>query len=132
MTPDSSAIVAAFGPWHALHGRAVEALREVRDLVAHAELEAYSVLTRLPAPFRVDPNLAAEYLSKRFGGSRLALPPRERTRFVERISGLRITGGRVYDALIAATAANRDLTLITCDRRATSVYENVGVGYELL
>ena len=132
MTPDSSAIVAAFAPWHPLHDRAVAALRNVSDLVAHAELEAYSVLTRLPPPFRVDPGLAAEYLQRRFGGSRHVLPARERKRLVRRLAASDIAGGRVYDALIAATAAHRDLRLISCDRRASSVYDRVGAKFELL
>lgn len=54
MTPDSSAIVAAFAPWHPLHDQARKALRGVADLVAHAELETYSatpVYERLGTPF---------------------------------------------------------------------------------
>jgi len=132
VTPDASAIVAAFAPWHPSHERAAEALHAVRDLVAHAELEAYSVLTRLPPPFRVDRNLAAEYLRRRFVGSRHVLPARARVGFVDRLASTGIAGGRVYDALIAATAADRKLTLVSCDARAASVYESVGAPYALL
>jgi predicted nucleic acid-binding protein len=131
-TPDSSAIVAAFAPWHPQHTPAIEALRGSNDLVAHAELEAYSVLTRLPPPFRVDPRLAAEYLERRFTGSRHVLPAKARRRFTSRLAAAGIAGGRVYDALIGATAAERGLTLITCDRRASAVYEPVGADFELL
>ncbi|MGH2714614.1 MAG: PIN domain-containing protein [Thermoleophilaceae bacterium] len=131
-TPDASAIVAAFAPWHPHHEAALDALHGSHDLVAHAELEAYSVLTRLPAPFRVDPRLAAEYLELRFTGSRHVLPAKDRRRFARRLAAAGIAGGRVYDALIAATAAERELPLITCDRRASPVYERVGAVYELL
>ena len=131
-TPDASAIVAAFAPWHPHHEPAVEALHGSRDLVAHAELEAYSVLTRLPPPFRVDPALAAEYLELRFTESRHVLPSRARRRFTSRLAALGIAGGRVYDALIAATAMERGLTLITCDRRARDVYERLGAAFELV
>jgi hypothetical protein len=119
-------------PWHPLHEPAVAALRGSHDLVAHAELEAYSILTRLPPPFRVDPRLAAEYLETRFTGSRHVLPARARRRFTSRLARTGIAGGRVYDALIAATAAERELTLITCDRRASVVYERVDAAFELL
>ncbi|HLL86835.1 MAG TPA: hypothetical protein VK387_05955 [Thermoleophilaceae bacterium] len=47
-TADASAIVAAFASWHEKHTTAVERISDVTELVAHAELEAYSVLTRLP------------------------------------------------------------------------------------
>lgn len=131
-TPDASAIVAAFAPWHPHHKPALEALHGSVDLVAHAELEAYSVLTRLPPPFRVDPSLAAEYLDLRFTGSRHVLPSTARRRFTSRLAASGIAGGRVYDALIAATAMERQLTLITCDRRARDVYERVGAASELV
>jgi predicted nucleic acid-binding protein len=131
-TPDASAIVAAFAPWHPHHDAALEALQGSSDLVAHAELEAYSVLTRLPPPFRVDPSLAAEYLDSRFTGSRHVLPSKARRRFTSRLAASGIAGGRVYDALIAATAMSRELTLITCDRRARDVYERVGAPFELV
>jgi predicted nucleic acid-binding protein len=131
-TPDASAIVAAFAPWHPHHEHAVEALHGSRDLVAHAELEAYSVLTRLPPPFRVDPRLAAEYLERRFTGARHVLRARARRRFTSRLAEAGIAGGRVYDALIAATAAEQDLMLITCDRRGSTVYERVGAAFRLL
>lgn len=132
MTPDSSAIVAAFAPWHPLHDAARRALRGLSDLVAHAELEAYSVLTRLPSPFRADPSIVARYLRERHPGGRLVLPARARCAFVERLACAALAGGRAYDALIAATAAHHGHPLVTCDRRATAVYERLGTGFECL
>lgn len=52
---DSSVVIAGFGTWHEHHERAVEVLRRTPRLPAHAALEAYSVLTRLPDPFRAEP-----------------------------------------------------------------------------
>ena len=132
MTPDSSAIIAAFAPWHPLHDQARLALRGVEDLIAHAELETYSTLTRLPAPFRVGPTLAAEYLRRRHSGERLVLPARERSAFADRLAHAGLAGGRVYDALIAATADHHDRVLISCDRRAVAVYERLGARIDLL
>ncbi|MGH8574388.1 MAG: PIN domain-containing protein [Gammaproteobacteria bacterium] len=132
MTPDSSAIVAAFSPWHPLHEAARAALRGVSDLVAHAEVEAYSVLTRLPAPFRAEPALVAEYLGRRYPGSRLVLPAPLRRSLVGRLAAADVAGGRTYDALIGLTAREADRDLVTCDKRAVSVYERMGVGLRFL
>jgi predicted nucleic acid-binding protein len=44
----------------------------------------------------------------------------------------RRTGGAVYDALIAASVRQAGATLFTRDRRATTVYEKMGVAYELV
>jgi predicted nucleic acid-binding protein len=132
VTPDSSAIVAAFGDWHPLHGSVRAELRGVDDLVAHAELEAYSVLTRLPAPFRVEPSLAAEYLRRRYRGARFGLAPDRVPTFVQELAAAGIAGGKTYDALIAATAIDAGLELITCDRRAMSVYERMGARVRLV
>jgi len=132
VTPDSSAIVAAFAPWHPLHRTARRKLRGIDDLVAHAELETYSVLTRLPAPFRVEGELAAYYLRRRHPGARLVLPAAGRVRLVTRLAMGAVSGGMVYDALIAATAADHGLTLLTCDRRAVPVYERLQAPFELI
>jgi predicted nucleic acid-binding protein len=43
-----------------------------------------------------------------------------------------ISGGALYDALVAATAAGSDVDLITCDRRALPIYERYGLTVELL
>lgn len=127
MTPDSSVVIAAFASWNEHHEAAVKALGDMRDLVAHVELEAYSVLTRLPEPFRAEPRLAAEYLCEDFSGKRLVLPESERRRLVERLAGLRISGGAVYDALVAVTADHHGRRLLSCDRRASRTYELLGV-----
>lgn len=132
MTPDSSAIVAAFAPWHPLHDRARRALRGIADLVAHAELETYSVLTRLPSPFKTEPPTVADYLQRRHPGERLVLPPARRRALLEELASNDLGGGRVYDALIAVTASHHGHELATCDRRATLTYERVGAAFKLL
>jgi predicted nucleic acid-binding protein len=132
VTPDTSAIVAAFAPWHPLHDPARTALRGETDLVTHVELEAYSVLTRLPAPFRVDPVVAAEYLRRRFGGDRFVLPSTRRRSVVGRLAAAGVAGGKAYDGLIAVTAREAGRELITCDRRAIAVYERLGARFHLV
>jgi predicted nucleic acid-binding protein len=129
VTPDSSVVIAAFASWNRHHDAAIEALAEndVRDLLAHTELESYSVLTRLPEPFRAEPALVAEYLHRDYPGRRMALSERERRGLVRRLASLSIAGGAVYDAMAAATAAQHGHGLLSCDRRAASVYGRLEV-----
>jgi predicted nucleic acid-binding protein len=129
VTPDSSVVIAAFASWNKHHEAAIEALagNDVRDLIAHAELESYSVLTRLPEPFRADPALVADYLHRDFPGSRMVLPERERRNMLRRLASLAIAGGAVYDAMNAATAAHHGHSLFSCDRRAAPVYSRLEV-----
>ncbi len=127
MTPDSSVVIAAFASWNEKHEAAIEALGDVRDLVAHVELEAYSVLTRLPEPLRAEPAFVSEYLREDFSGRRMVLPESERRSLIERFAGLSISGGSVYDASVAATADHHGHRLLSCDRRAARTYEKLGI-----
>ena len=132
VTPDSSVVIAAFASWNEHHEAAVEALGDARDLVAHAEIESYSVLTRLPEPLRAEPELVAEHLSGDYPGRRMVLPESERRALVARLARLSIAGGAVYDALVAATAAHHGYRLLSCDRRAAATYERLGVAVSYL
>jgi predicted nucleic acid-binding protein len=127
VTPDSSVVIAAFATWNEFHEAAIEALGDARDLVAHAELETYSVLTRLPEPQRAEPALVARYLREDYSGKRLSLPHAARRGLIDRLAGLSIAGGAVYDALVGVTAAHHGCRLLSCDRRAEAVYERLGV-----
>lgn len=127
VTPDSSVVIAAFATWNEFHEAAIEALGDARDLVAHAELETYSVLTRLPEPQRAEPTLVAEYLRKDYSGRRLSLPDAARGGLIDRLADLKIAGGAVYDALVGVTAAHHGYRLLSCDRRAEAVYARLGV-----
>jgi predicted nucleic acid-binding protein len=127
VTPDSSVVIAAFASWNRHHEAAIEALGDARDLVAHAELESYSVLTRLPEPFRAAPALVAEYLREDFPGKRMVVSDAERRELLTRFADLSIAGGAVYDAIVAATAAHHGHGLLSCDRRAASTYDRLGV-----
>ena len=126
-TPDSSVVIAGFATWHKQHVVARGALRGVADLVAHAELESYSVLTRLPEPFQVGVGDVASYLRARYPGKRMVLPESARRDLIERLARLLIGGGAVYDAMVAATAAHHGYRLLSCDRRAAATYDRLGV-----
>jgi predicted nucleic acid-binding protein len=96
-------------------------------LIEHCALETYSVLTRLPPPHRVSGEIVRDFLAARFPRPFLRLEPQAHKDFVLELPIRDITGGAAYDALVAATAAASGAELVTCDKRASSVYERYGV-----
>ena len=49
-----------------------------------------------------------------------------------RLASLGIAGGAVYDALVAAAAAEHGITLATRDRRAADIYRVLDIDFELI
>jgi predicted nucleic acid-binding protein len=129
---DTSVVVAAFSSWHEGHRAALEYLRRDPRLPAHAAMETFSVITRLPVPHRAPGRLVAEFLRQRFRNPLLTLPPSRYLRLIEQAVAAGLAGGAIYDALIAATASHADATLLSRDRRAAATYEALGVEYELV
>jgi len=130
---DSGVLVAAFGPWHEAHPMARDAVRDRPAVVAHSLAETYSVLTRLPAPFRASADVAGEFLLLLPVSAVLDLEPDQvRTLLGDTFPRQRILGGATYDALVGATAVAHDATLLTLDRRARVSYDRVGCRSELL
>ena len=129
---DTSVVVAAFASWHEGHAAAAAVLARGARLPAHVAIETYSVLTRLPPPHRAPPEVAREFLAARFREAPLLLPARGHMAIVELASREGITGGAVYDALIAATVLHAGATLVTRDQRARVTYDRVRVPYQLL
>lgn len=129
---DTSIVVAAFASWHEAHRVSVQLLDRRPRLPAHALIESYSVLTRLPAPHRAGAAIVAEFLAERFALPPLVLPGGAHTALVAAAAKSQLIGGAVYDALIAATAKHAGAVLHTRDRRAVPTYERIGVRYEML
>jgi predicted nucleic acid-binding protein len=129
---DTSLAVAAFASWHEGHRSAEAVLARAPRVPAHVLVETYSVLTRLPPPHRAPSTVVTAFLSRRFLHVPLTLPARDLRRLLALAGEVGITGGAVYDALVAATARHAGATLLTRDRRAVAVYEKVGVSYELV
>jgi len=129
---DMSVVVAAVLSWHEAH----EVARRAAvggSIPAHALLEAYSVLTRLPAPHRVAPEVAEELLSGWFPAVRVLVPePGLASVIVQRLAAAGIAGGAVYDALIGLTAAHRGAELLTRDARAAATYEALSVPHRVI
>lgn len=101
-------------------------------LPAHALVESFSVLTRLPAPFRLDPMLVADYLRRAFADRVLTLPAQGYADLPRRFAAAGLSGGRAYDALIAATCNAHEATLATLDLRAARTYDLLNCRYRLL
>ena len=120
--PDTSCMVAAVCSWHEHHERAVLAIesrlnrRERMVVAAPALIEAYSVLTRLPAPYRISPDDALSLLEENFirAVKVVALPPEDYGAILRGAPLAGISGGRIYDAIVAACARRGNArTLLT-------------------
>ncbi len=129
---DTSVVVAGFASWHEAHPDARAALARQPLLPAHVAIESYSVLTRLPPPHRFARRLVGELLAAHFPEPLLILPGRQQASLIELAIEAKVTGGAIYDALVAATAKHAGATLLTRDRRAISVYELVGASFEFV
>jgi len=124
---DTSVVVAAFASWHENHEAARRELDRGIRLIEHCALESYSVLTRLPPPHRSPGPVVRDFIQARFPEPFLRLSAQAYRAFVLGLPEHDIAGGAAYDALIAATAAGCGADLVSCDRRATAVYESYGV-----
>jgi len=129
---DTSVAIALLLTDHEGHLSTVAALRGRRlGLAGHAWFEAYSVLTRLPPGARRSPADARGMLERNFPRTRF-LDQESAATLRDRLATHNIAGGAVYDAMVGATAVLHGLPLITRDRRATSVYEALGVRVEFV
>ena len=118
--------------WHE-HHRACAAAAAGASIPAHALLETYSVMTRLPAPHRVSGDAADRLLGARFRSVDVLVAPSALQRsVVGRLAELGIEGGAAYDALVGLTADHHGETLITRDARAARTYDLLAISYDLM
>jgi predicted nucleic acid-binding protein len=129
---DSSVVIAAFASWHEHHAIARKAMAGKPRLIAHAAVESYSVLTRLPPPHRAHPSIVHAFLTERFSEPFLTLSETGYQELLATVAVGQILGGPAYDALIAFTAAEHQATLLSLDQRAAATYETVGATVEQL
>ena len=76
--------------------------------------------------------MVREFIATRFPHPWLRLTGPAYRKFLSGLAELNVTGGSVYDALVAATAAAHAVPLITCDRRAVPIYERYGIRVQFL
>ena len=110
--PDTSVIIAAVCAWHEHHAAAAGEIEErlatgqKMAVAAHALVEAYAVLTRLPPPHRLAPADAHAVLAASFitGRRIISLDAAGTTALLKTLTRAGIAGGQTYDAVIAACA----------------------------
>jgi predicted nucleic acid-binding protein len=110
---DTSCMVAAICTWHERHAVAIGAIEQRLDrgdrlaVAAHAIIEAYAVLTRLPAPHRLAPADAWALVKANFvePATVVALNALAYITLLDRLASSGIGGGRSYDAVIAVSAS---------------------------
>ncbi len=116
-------MVAAVCSWHEHHLRAIEAIegrlsrRERMVVAAPALVETYAVLTRLPAPHRLPPEVALRLVEENFlRASGVALDAHGYRSLLRGAPSAGVSGGRTYDAVIAQCARRARIgTLLTFD-----------------
>ena|ERR1700733_4754075 len=117
---DSSYLVPLVSDWHAHHIRTLRSYENLRHqhaqiiLPVHTILESYSVLTRLPAPYRLRPDIARATIYETFSHTAVVVGVKASGIWecMEGLSLLGLGGGRVYDALIAWCAADAGATVL--------------------
>ena len=112
---DTSVIVAALQSWHKHHTAAQAAVHDCLSsgedvlLPGRALLESFSVMTRLPVPHRLAPDIALTLLEKTFKDSvqGINLAAEDHWSLLRDLSDRGTFGGAVYDA-----------DIIECSRKA--------------
>ncbi len=108
---DTSCLVAAFCAWHESHERCRLAFSKAKAhdgalvVAAHTIIELYSVLSRLPAPHRLAPDVCYQIIQENLRVAH-TVPATTQT-YWDVLIGCRaknISGGTVYDALIVQAA----------------------------
>jgi predicted nucleic acid-binding protein len=109
---DTSVLVAAVVQPHPVHARAVHWLRRAKSkefesfVAAHSLAELYAVLTTLPVSPRILPGTAWRIIREDVEAvvQAVSLSPREYGTAIQRMAEWGLSGGIVYDALIAQVA----------------------------
>lgn len=124
---DASAAIALISENHTAHSATLASAKGYRlGLCGHSWFETYSVLTRLPTALRRSPGDALQALSRNFPLSAF-LGEKEAASLGPELARLGISGGAVYDALVAAAARHHRLPLLSRDTRARPTYEALAV-----
>ncbi len=117
---DTNVIVAIAWDGHPDHAVVTEDLeRRLRAgatmvVPAHVLVESYSVLTRIPVPFRLNPSDTVAFLEDLVSNAMVtSLQADAHLPLLRQASQARVTGGRIHDMLIAAAsvAAEADVLL---------------------
>jgi predicted nucleic acid-binding protein len=117
---DSSCLIALLCDWHHHHLRTMRSYQRCLDqdvqiiIPAQAILECYSVLTRVPAPYRLSTDTATQLIEENFHRSATIVGMKAVSiwNLLKTLARLGVGGGRVYDAFIAECAAEAGATVL--------------------
>lgn len=120
---DTSVLIPLFYGDHQHHDASIRAVEQLQPgesfCASHNLLEVYSSLTRMPGRFRVSAERAGLFIAglrERFQA--VALTPGEYSSMLDHQSAAGITGGAIYDAMIARCAVKAEVeTLLTWNLR---------------
>ena len=109
---DTSVLVAAIVRSHPQHGLALPWLAQARSgeiqllVASHSLAELYSVLSTLPIRPKIAPSIAWRLVQENVGtvANLIALSAPDYLETLQRVSELGLSGGIVYDALLARAA----------------------------
>jgi predicted nucleic acid-binding protein len=114
---DTSVLVPVFIAGHEHHERSIAAFSKATPgsacSAAHCLAEAYSTLTRLPEKYRASPEQAmgcVEAIVERL--TVVTLDAREYLSAIRHAAGAGITGGTIYDAILAACATKAEAQIL--------------------
>jgi predicted nucleic acid-binding protein len=129
---DTSVLVAAVIADHDAHELSSDALSHTATTIAQVATEAYSVLTRLPPPLRLQGSQAAAILQARLPGKWLTLNARAHGAALATLAAAGISSGATYDGLTALSALEHEIELLSRDHRAARTYRALGIRFRLL
>ncbi|BAU09948.1 PilT protein domain protein [Leptolyngbya sp. NIES-3755] len=109
---DTNVIVASLAKDHQMYALCKAWLDRVRMdqtiegfISTHSLAESYSILTRLPPPYRVSPATADYLLTENLTQfTRVSLTAEDYQAVIKKVVQLNISGSGIYDALIAEAA----------------------------
>ena len=117
---DANCLIAAISAWDKRHVSALAALErrlargEQMSISVQALTETYSVLTRIPEPYRISPAAAWDaleiYLAART--EVFALQPNVHVELMRDLAKQGLGGGRVYDAILGECARQAGATVL--------------------
>ncbi len=129
---DTSVVIAAFVSWHESHDTARRAVTPEAVVPAHVVTETYAVLTRMPAPFRMEAATVATYFARQWTGRVIAPDAQLFESLTSAAATAGIAGGGTYDALVGLTAQAFGHELLSLDLRAERTYRSLGIAYRVL
>lgn len=133
IAPDTSVLIAGSDPTHVHFTQASAGLAEVRRdgvLIAHTLAETFAVLTA--AAYRRAPPRVCEYLAQFLDRPPAGLRPERYPEAIAALAAAGVTGGAVYDGLIALAARDAGAVLVSLDRRAAAIYARCGLEHRIL